>query len=179
VRVGEPEALPRQPIDVRRPDPRRPVAPDVAVPQVVDIDEDDVRRLGGGLRDKSVRPPKRDRAAEKQAGWSVIRVVPGDPERRRRDGASSLHLIMGRLVDPSKVPHLIVGPGDEPRLFSILLGRRAGLRGSGGQRSHGLTPSARSSRCRTGGVVNLQTVFPSGGKGHKIRLAREKGGTTP
>src|SRR5271157_4902120 len=72
---------------------------------------------------------------------------------------------MGRLVDPSKVPHLIVGPGDEPRLFSILLGRRAGLRGSGGQRSHGLTPSARSSRCRTGGVVNFQTVYPSGGKG--------------
>src|SRR5208283_1618960 len=32
---------------------------------------------------------KRDRAAEKQAGRSVIRVVPGDPERRRRDGASS------------------------------------------------------------------------------------------
>src|SRR5271157_2296057 len=76
---------------------------------------------------------KRDRAAEKQASRSVIQVVPGYPERRRRDGASSLHLIMGRLVDPSKVPHLIVRPGDEPRLFSILLGRRAGLRGRGAE----------------------------------------------
>src|SRR5271157_4978983 len=122
---------------------------------------------------------ERERIATKLASRRVIRVVSGDLERRRGDGVQSRHLIMGRLVDPSKVPHLIVGPGDEPRLFSILLGRRAGLRGPGGQRGHGLTPSARASRCWTGRGLNRQTVFPSGGKGHKIRLAQENGGTTP
>ena len=53
MRIGEPEALPRQPIYVRRPDPRRPVTPDVAVPQVVGIDKDDIRRVGGRLRTKA------------------------------------------------------------------------------------------------------------------------------
>ena len=90
---------------------------------------------------------------------------------------------MGRLAGPSKALLHVVERGDDPRRWN----RHAGAEGSGaegsvGQRSHGLTPiapSARSSRCRTGGVLNLQAVFSSGGKGHKIRLAHEKGGTTP
>src|SRR5208283_5039409 len=52
--------------------------------------------------------------------------------------------------------------------------------GPGGQRGHGLTPSAaRASRCWTGRGLNRQMVFPSGGNDHKIRLAQENGGTTP
>ena len=74
------------------------------------------------------------------------------------------------------------GGGIDTRGGRGVTGQRSpGQRGPG-QRGHGLTPiapCARSSRCRTGGVLNLQAVFPSGGKGHKIRLAQENGGTTP
>ena len=74
------------------------------------------------------------------------------------------------------------GGGIDTRGGRGVTGQRSPGQRSPGQRSHGLTPiapRARSSRCRTGGVLNLQAVFPSGGKGHKIRLAQENGGTTP
>ncbi len=48
MRVGEPQALSRQAIDVRRPDSRRAVTPDVAVPQVVGIDEYNIWCVSGG-----------------------------------------------------------------------------------------------------------------------------------
>ena len=50
MRVGEPQPLPRQAIDVRRSDPRRAVTADIAIPQVVGIDKHDIRRVGGGSR---------------------------------------------------------------------------------------------------------------------------------
>ena len=55
VEVGEAHALGGQPVDVRRSDARRAVDADVAVPEVVRVDEDDVRRarrvrLGAGSR---------------------------------------------------------------------------------------------------------------------------------
>ena len=46
VTVGEPQSLLRQPVDVRRLDPRRPVAADVAIAEVVGINQDDVGSLG-------------------------------------------------------------------------------------------------------------------------------------
>ena len=83
VRVGEPQALPRQPVDVRRADPRRPVTPDVAVAQVVGIDEDDVRPLGGGRQARGQDRHEREDAARPQHR-RVIRVGPGDRERSSR-----------------------------------------------------------------------------------------------
>ena len=55
MRVGEPHALAREPVDVRRFDFRRAVATDIPVAEVVGEDDDDVglgrlkvRRRGGG-----------------------------------------------------------------------------------------------------------------------------------
>ena len=70
VRVGEPQALPRQPVDVRRADPRRPVAADVAVAQVVGIDEDDIRRIGGSRRTSGQGRREREDGCQADAAQS-------------------------------------------------------------------------------------------------------------
>ena len=48
VAVGEPQAFLREPVDVRRLDRGRAVAAEVAVAEVVGVDQDDVRRRGLG-----------------------------------------------------------------------------------------------------------------------------------
>ena len=138
MRVGEPEALPRQPINVRRPDPRRPVTPDVAVPQVVGIDEDDIRRVGGRLRTKR-KIAKRDKTAAKRAGRRVIRIGPGDLVNEGNGTVRARRISsIGRLVGLSKVPLHVVECGDDPRRWN----RHArGQRGPGqrGQWGRGVT----------------------------------------
>ena len=66
MRPGEPRAARREPIDVRRPDPGRTVAAEVAIAEVVGIDEDDVRaaRGGGGRACESQR--KRQHGCRRQ-----------------------------------------------------------------------------------------------------------------
>src|SRR5208337_1060660 len=62
---------------------------------------------------------KRDKTAAKRAGRRVIRIGPGDRERTKAAcGAWSRHLIMGRLVGPSKAPLHVVECGDDPRRWN-------------------------------------------------------------
>ena len=50
--------------------------------------------------------------------WRIIRIGSGDRERRRHDGAWSRHLIMVRLVGPSKAPLHVVECGHDSRRWN-------------------------------------------------------------
>ena len=89
--VREAQTFFREAVDVRRADPRRALAPDVSIAQVIRIDEHDIgtTRLrgteghggGGQLEGGAMAAGSEGEAAELTAGWY--------PGRRRRAPARS------------------------------------------------------------------------------------------
>ena len=107
MRIGKPQTFARQAIEIRRADSRRSVTADITIPQVVCIEEHNIRRFGVGLRTRGQDRNEGDEGYH--AGGSNNHSVAPDRDQTQGIWRVVLHPIMVRLLGPSK--GLLHAPG--------------------------------------------------------------------